>query len=80
MDYILPILGFLTGGGFTAIVSLRYIKQTSKIDYTEKLSNFWEEQNDKLLKRFSELEKRVLDLEKISCERTDCPARIKSIA
>jgi hypothetical protein len=73
------ILGFISGGGITAIVttfiSFKYAKKTPKLDYTERLGQFWEEQNEKLLKRFSSLETRVEGLEKISCERVDCKNR-----
>ena len=74
-EYILPILGFITGGGATALVSLRYIKQNTKLDYTDKALQFMEAQESKLLTRFSKLETRVSELEKISCITADCTKR-----
>jgi hypothetical protein len=79
-EYILPILGFVTGGGVTSIVSIWYTKRTSKLDYTEKLSTFWEDQNEKLLARFKALEERLEKVENNSCERAECPNRVKSVA
>jgi hypothetical protein len=78
------ILGFIGGGGVSAVVTtfinFKYARKTPQLDYTKQLSDFWEDQNKKLLDRFKALEDRVEGLEAMSCERTECKNRIKSIA
>jgi hypothetical protein len=76
MEYIKIILGFLTGGGITAIASLRYMKKTSKLDYADRAMKFMEDQNTKLIVRIEALENRVDILEPISCKRMDCNIRL----
>ena len=38
-----------------------------------------EEQNDKMIKRVKALEKRIDDLEEISCLKIDCTGRVKVV-
>ncbi len=86
MDFY-TILAFISGGGvsglITGIFTIRYARKTPKLDYTERLGKFWEEQNEKLLLRFKvveekseKFEERIIELEKISCYKTDCQMRI----
>jgi hypothetical protein len=78
------IIAFVSGGGITGLISsfvtLRYATKTPKLDYTDRLGDFWEKQNEKIIARFEGLEKRIDELETMSCERADCKIRIKSIA
>ena len=77
MEYYIPtILAFFTGGGITAVLSFRYAKKTSKLDYADRAMKFMEETNEKLIKRVEILEQRVDTLEPISCRRIDCKIRI----
>ena len=78
-EYIFPIIGFITGGGISTVLSVRYLRKNSKLDYADKAIKFMEEQEAKLLSRFSTLEKRVTDLEKISCITTNCKKRKVSV-
>jgi len=79
MDYLPAIFGFLTGGGLSAIASIRYIKKNTKLDYSDRAIKFMDDQNKIITQRFEKLEARVKELEKISCERLECKTRIKSI-
>jgi hypothetical protein len=55
------------------------LKKSTKIDYAEKAINFFQKQTSDIIDRFDQLETRVEALENISCEREDCPNRIKSV-
>jgi len=76
MEYLPTTLAFLTGGGATAIVSLRYIKKTSKLDYADRAMKFMEDQNIRLVSRIDLMDKRIDALELISCHKTDCKNRM----
>lgn len=76
--YLPSIIAFLTGGGITAVLSLKYQKKTSKLDYADRAMKFMEDTNEKLIERINELEKRIDNLETISCKRLNCQIRINN--
>ena len=80
LEYISIVLSFITGGGISTLISLRYIRKVGKIDYTEKAITFNEKQYDDVLAKNKELHERVTALEKLIplvCFATDCVKRIK---
>ncbi len=79
MEYLITILGFITGGGLTAVVSARYIRKTSKIDAADKVVKFYEDQAVNLVNRLEGIDKRVKALEEMACSRKDCKDRITPI-
>jgi hypothetical protein len=81
LEYISIILSFITGGGISTLISLRYLRKASKIDYTEKAITFIEKQYDDVLAKNKELHERVSALEKLIplvCFATDCVKRMKN--
>jgi hypothetical protein len=76
MDYLMTALGFITGGGMTAIFSVRYVRKNTKLDYADKAIKFMEGRQDKMQEQVKDLETRIDDLEQISCIRHDCTERI----
>ena len=44
LEYLAILLSFITGGGISTLISLRYIRKVGKIDYTEKAIAFIEKQ------------------------------------
>ena len=79
-DYISIILSFITGGGISTLISLRYLRKAGKIDYTEKAITFIEKQYDDVLAKNKELHERVSALEKLiplACFKLDCALRQK---
>ena len=81
MSQYLPILiSFITGGGISTLISLRYLRKAGKIDYTEKAIAFIEKQYDDVLAKNKELHERVTALEKLiplACFKVDCENRQK---
>jgi len=80
LEYISIILSFITGGGISTLISLRYLRKNGKIDYTEKAIAFIEKQYDDVLAKNKELHERVTALEKLiplACFRMDCDQRQK---
>ena len=77
------ILGFVSGGGITAVVStlltLKYAKKTPQLDYTERLSAFWNKENENMLDRMEKMEAQINELYEISCVRKECPQRKKAV-
>jgi hypothetical protein len=81
LEYISIILSFITGGGISTLISLRYLRKAGKIDYTEKAITFIEKQYDDVLAKNKELHERVSALEKLIplvCFATDCVKRMKN--
>ena len=81
LEYLSIILSFITGGGISTLISLRYIRKVGKIDYTEKAITFIEKQYDDVLAKNKELHDRVTALEKLIplvCFVTNCIKRIKN--
>ena len=79
MDYLSTILAFVSGGGISTIISLKFARKSNKVDFADKAIHFMEEQNDKMIKRVKALEKRIDDLEEISCLKIDCTGRVKVV-
>ena len=80
LEYISIIISFITGGGISTLISLRYIRKVGKIDYTEKAITFIEKQYDDVLSKNKELHERVTALEKLiplACFKMDCQLRQK---
>jgi hypothetical protein len=80
LEYISIILIFITGGGISTLISLRYLRKAGKIDYTEKAIAFIEKQYDDVLAKNKELHERVTALEKLiplACFRMECDQRQK---
>lgn len=80
LEYISIILSFITGGGISTLISLRYLRKNGKIDYTEKAIAFIEKQYDDVLSKNKELHDRVTVLEKLIpmvCFKMDCEVRQK---
>lgn len=82
MDFY-TIIAFITGGGISSVVStiltLKYAKKTPQLDYTERLSAFWNKENENMLERFETMEKQVKELYGLSCVREQCPNRKKAV-
>ena len=81
LEYIPIIVSFITGGGISTLLTLRYIRKVGKIDYTEKAMAFIEKQYDDVLAKNKELHERVSLLEKLIplvCFKMDCTQRQKS--
>jgi hypothetical protein len=74
-----PLLTFISGGGISTFISLRYARKTNKVDFADKAMKFMEEQNDKMIRRVEKLEIRLDELEEISCTREGCNIRIKAV-
>jgi hypothetical protein len=80
LEYLSIILSFITGGGISTLISLRYIRKVGKIDYTEKAISFIEKQYDDVLIKNKELTLRVTALEKLiplACFKVGCDQRQK---
>jgi len=80
LEYLAILLSFITGGGISTLISLRYIRKVGKIDYTEKAIAFIEKQYDDVLEKNKELHTRVTALEKIiplACFNQFCKNRLK---
>ena len=80
LDYITIIASFITGGGISTLISLRYIRKAGKLDYTEKAIAFIKKQYDAVLEKNKELHERVTALEKLIpkvCFNMDCKIRQK---
>ena len=78
IDYIPIIISFITGGGISTLISLRYLSKAGKIDYTEKAIAFIEKQYDDVLAKNKELHERVTALEKLiplACFKLTCKIR-----
>ena len=83
LQYIIILASFITGGGISTFISLRYAYRIKKIDYTDKAISFIEKQYDDVLKKNNELQARVEALEKLIplvCFVTNCPNRVKNLA
>lgn len=81
LEYLSIIISFITGGGISTLISLRYIRKVGKIDYTEKAITFIEKQYDDVLAKNKELHERVTALEKLIplvCFASECVKRIKN--
>jgi len=80
LEYISIILSFITGGGISTLISLRYIRKVGKIDYTEKAIAFIEKQYDDVPEKNKELHDRVTALENLIplvCFKINCELRQK---
>lgn len=77
--FLYSFLPFIAGGGVSTIISLKYARKNNKLDFADKAMKFMEEQNDKTNARVERLEKRIDDLEEISCIRENCNIRQKAI-
>ena len=55
IEYISIIISFITGGGISTLLSLRYLRKVGKIDYTEKAIAFIEKQYDDVLAKNKEI-------------------------
>ena len=80
LEYLSIILSFITGGGISTLISLRYLRKGGKLDYTEKAIAFIERQYDEVLEKNKELHERVTALEKLiplACFRLACAQRQK---
>ena len=78
IEYISIIISFITGGGISTLLSLRYLRKVGKIDYTEKAIAFIEKQYDDVLAKNKELHDRVTALEKLiplACFKLGCELR-----
>jgi hypothetical protein len=64
LEYITILISFITGGGVSTLISLRYLRKAGKIDYTEKAIAFIEKQYDDVLAKNKEFHDRVTALEK----------------
>lgn len=77
------ILGFISGGGITAVVStiltLKYAKKTPQLDYTERLSAFWNKENENWIKRVEGMESQIQELYEMSCINKQCSNRKKAV-
>jgi hypothetical protein len=79
-EYLSILLSFITGGGISTLISLRYMRKAGKLDYTDKAITFIEKQYDDVLAKNKELHERVTALEKLiplACFRMDCDQRQK---
>lgn len=77
-EYIQIILGFITGGGISTILTLKYVRQTNKLEFTEKAIKFIEGQYDHVLIVNKNLLARVEVLEKFipyACFDVTCKGR-----
>ncbi len=82
LAYIALLLSFITGGGISTLLTLRYIRKAGKLDYTEKAIAFIEKQYDEVLSKNKDLQDRVETLEKLIplvCFVTNCPNRLKNL-
>ena len=80
LEYISIIISFITGGGISTLLSLRYLRKNGKIDYAEKAITFIEKQYDDVLAKNKDLHDRVTALEKLiplACFKLDCKLRQK---
>jgi hypothetical protein len=78
LEYLAILVSFVTGGGISTLISLRYIRKVGKIDYTEKAIAFIEKQYDDVLAKNKELHERVSALEKLIprvCFKMECDLR-----
>lgn len=78
LEYLAILVSFITGGGISTLISLRYIRKVGKIDYTEKAIAFIEKQYDDVLAKNKELHERVSALEKLIplvCFKMECDLR-----
>ena len=78
LEYLAILLSFITGGGISTLISLRYLRKAGKIDYTEKAITFIEKHYDDVLAKNKELHERVTALEKLIpmvCFKMDCELR-----
>lgn len=81
LEYLSIIISFITGGGISTLISLRYLRKAGKIDFTEKAIAFIETQYDDVLAKNKELHERVTALEKLIprvCFRVDCKIRLRN--
>ena len=81
LQYLTILISFITGGGISTLISLRYLRKAGKIDYTEKAIAFIEKQYDDVLAKNNELHERVTALEKLIpmvCFKMDCGQRQKN--
>ena len=78
IEYIGIIISFIAGGSLSTLMTVRYLRKNSKIDYTEKAINFVDHQYDKVLQKNQELEERIIRLEAlipIACFNFQCENR-----
>ena len=76
MEYLIPILTFIGGGGLTIVANWGISKRSSKVDFADKAIAFMEKTNDGLMKRVTAMEAEVRQLSKFKCEKIDCKTRI----
>lgn len=77
------IFGFISGGGITALVTtfinFKYLKKTPKLDYTERISAFYNKENENLITRVEKMETQITELYEMNCIREKCTLRKKAI-
>lgn len=56
-QYLFPIITFLTGGGISTIISIRYARKSAKLDFAEKSMAFMEKVNDTMQEKYDEIKK-----------------------
>lgn len=75
MEYLYNILSFVAGGGISTIIGIRYARKTSKLDYADRAVDFLDKQNEDLIRRIGELEKKVDNLIIMQCTAVECKLR-----
>ena len=78
LEYLSVLAAFISCGGISTLISLRYLRKGGKLYYTEKAITFIEKQYDDVLTKNKELHIRVTALEKLiplACFRLDCQNR-----
>lgn len=77
-EFIQILLGFITGGGISTVLTLKYVRKTNKLEFTEKAIKFIEGQYDHVLAVNKNLLARVEILEKFipyACFNVSCTNR-----
>ena len=79
-EFLLILTSFITGGGISTILSLRFLNKANKLDYTDKAISFIEKQYDHVVQQNKELQDRVTALEcliPLVCFNKSCKNRQK---
>lgn len=75
MEWVQIIIGFITGGGLLTLINLRLNRKSADLDYTQKFTAFFGEENKKLVQRIEDLEKKVEELINYKCTDMRCTKR-----
>lgn len=77
---ISPVIDVLiamgSSGAMASAITAFIGRRKDKVDISQKVINFWEAKADNYLERQIQLEVRVSALEKLKCEKSNCPDRI----